>query len=60
MKKVNCKQIGYYGKPIDKLTRDEFINPLQELAGVIYDCAAWDKECFKILKIAPLKGDSPH
>jgi hypothetical protein len=57
---VNCKQIAYYGKPIDTLTRDELINPLEELAGVIYDCAASDKDCSEILKIAPLKGDSPH
>jgi len=52
MAKVNCSQIAYYGKPIDSLNRDELISALEELAGAIYDCAAENKKCSKILKIS--------
>ena len=35
----DCKQIAYYGKLIDSLTRVELISALEELAGAIHDCA---------------------
>ena len=35
MSKIDSKQIAYYGKPIDSLTREELINALEELAGAI-------------------------
>jgi hypothetical protein len=43
MSKIECKQIAYYGKPIDSLTRDELISALEELAGAIHDCAEANK-----------------
>jgi hypothetical protein len=54
MSKIDCKQIGYYGKPIDSLTRDELISALEELTGVIHDCAVENKRCSEILKISTI------
>jgi hypothetical protein len=51
MSKIDCKQIAYYGKPIDTLTRDELISALEELAGAIHDCTVGNKRCSEILKI---------
>ena len=47
MSKIECKQIAYYGKPIDSLTRDELISALEELAGAIHDCAVANKKLLK-------------
>jgi hypothetical protein len=51
MSNIDCKQIAYYGKPIDSLTRDELISAIEELAGAIHDCAAENKKCGEIIKI---------
>jgi hypothetical protein len=51
MPKIDCKQIAYYGKPIDSLTREELISALEELAGVIHDRAMKNKRCSEILKV---------
>ena len=51
MSKIDSKQIAYYGKPIDSLTREELINDLEELAGAIHDCAVKNKGCSQIIKI---------
>ena len=51
MSKIDSKQIAYYGKPIDSLTREELINALEELAGAIQDCAVKNKRCSKIIKV---------
>ncbi len=60
MSKIDCKQIAYYGKPIDSLTRDELISAFEELAGAIHDCAMGNKKCGEIIQIkdgAECKGD---
>ena len=51
MTKIDSKQIGYYGKPIDSLTRDELINAIEELAGAIHDCALGESRCKDIIQI---------
>ena len=51
MSKIDSKQIAYYGKPIDSLTRDELISALEELAGAIQDCAVGNKKCDQIIQI---------
>ena len=51
MYKIDASQIGYYGKPISSLTKNEFINALEELAGAIHDCAVKNKRCSKIIKV---------
>jgi hypothetical protein len=60
MSKIECKQIAYYGKPIDSLTRDELISALEELASAIHHCAGANKRCADILGITngmECKGD---
>lgn len=51
MPKIDCKQIAYYGKPIDSLTREELISALEELAGAIHNCAVANKKCSEMLSI---------
>ena len=51
MSKIYCKQIAYYGKPIDSLTREELISALEELAGAIHDCALKNKRRSEIIKV---------
>jgi hypothetical protein len=51
MTKIDCKQIAYYGKPIESLTRDELISALEELAGAIHDCAVENKKCADVIEI---------
>ena len=51
MPKIDCKQIAYYGKPIDSLTREELISALEELAGAIHNCAVANQKCSEMLSI---------
>lgn len=51
MKKFNPKDIGYYGKPITKLTRDELLNVIVELAGIIHKCSIKDKNIREFLHV---------
>ena len=51
MPKIDSKQIAYYGKPIESLTRDELLSALEELAGAIHDCALEDKKCDEIIQL---------
>ena len=44
MKKFDAKEIGYYGKLITKLTRDELLNVIVEMAGIIHECSIKDKK----------------
>ena len=52
MTKIDCKQIAYYGKPIESLTRDVLISALEELASAIHDCAVKNKKCEEIIGIS--------
>ena len=47
MPKIDSKQIAYYGKPIDFLTRDELISAIEEMADTIHDCAVKNKDVQK-------------
>jgi len=44
MKKFDPKEIGYYGKPITTLTRDELLEAFAELAAIIYESSVKDKK----------------
>ena len=44
MKKVNPKEIGYFGMPITTLTRDELLEVLSYLAGIMHECSVKDKK----------------
>ena len=49
MYRMEPKDIGYYGKPIDSLSREELICAITELAQAIYDCATSNGDCRKIV-----------
>jgi hypothetical protein len=51
MKKFNPKDIGYYGKPITKLTRDELLGVIVELAEIIHECSIKDKKIKEFLYV---------
>jgi hypothetical protein len=44
-KQLNYSDIGYKGKPIDALTREELLDGFLELAQRVYDCASQDNHC---------------
>jgi len=56
MKKFNPKDIGYYGKPITTLTRDELLSVIAELAGIIHECSIKDKKIEKFLYVKKNKN----
>ena len=37
--------IGYHGKPIDTLNRDELLNAFIELSQKVYECTSREKIC---------------
>ncbi len=38
-KKLTSPEIGYYGKPINELSREELLEAFLELSQTVYDCA---------------------
>jgi hypothetical protein len=44
-KKLTYSDIGYKGKPIDALTREELLDGFLELAQRVYDCASQGNHC---------------
>jgi hypothetical protein len=44
-KKLTYSDIGYKGKPINALTREELLDGFLELAQHVYDCAQKDNPC---------------
>jgi hypothetical protein len=57
MKKFDAKEIGYYGKPIAKLARDELLNVIMELAGIIHECSIKDKKIEEFLFVKKNNDD---
>ena len=51
MKNLKYSDIGYYGKPIDSLSREELLNALLELARTLHSCAVQDNACRSIISI---------
>jgi len=48
-RKLTGADIGYHGKPIDTLTRDELLDAFIELSQTVYDCAARENRCKDLL-----------
>ena len=44
MKKFDHKDIGYFGKPITSLSREELLEALEELAAILYECSAKNRK----------------
>jgi hypothetical protein len=49
--KLTGADIGYHGKPIDTLTREELLDAFVELSQKIYDCASLDNTCKDLFTI---------
>ena len=47
LKEFDCKKIGYYGKPIGSLTKEELLEAFEELAAIIYEVSVKDKKLEK-------------
>ena len=47
MEKISSDQIGFYGKPIDRLTREELLEAITLLASTIKECGFENKKCEK-------------
>ena len=45
MKKLDPREIGYYGKSIHSLSKEELIQALTELAQAVYECANKNGTC---------------
>ena len=50
MSDLHPDQIGYYGKPISSLTKDELRKVVLELSEIIFNCPVNGK-CNEILKL---------
>jgi len=44
-RELTCSDIGYLGKPLDKLSKDELIDLCLKLAQSIRDCSTEDAPC---------------
>ena len=51
MKKLKYSDIGYYGKPIDTLTREELLAAILEFAEKLQECAVKDNPCRSIFTV---------
>ena len=51
MKKIDCNKIGYYGKPIVELSREELLEAFAELASIVIECAADNKDVDELVFI---------
>jgi hypothetical protein len=48
---LTFSDIGYKGRPIDTLSREELLEAFLELARQVYDCANQDNACKDIVTI---------
>lgn len=44
-RKLTGADIGYHGKSIDTLSREELLEAMIELSQKVYNCAPRDNEC---------------
>jgi len=51
MKRIDPKEIGFYGKPITTLTRDELLEAFAELGRIIHECVVKDKKIDQALYV---------
>ena len=45
--------IGYHGRPIDTLTREELLDAFIELSQKVYDCASRENRCKDLFSVDP-------
>jgi hypothetical protein len=44
-RKLTGADVGYHGKPIDTLSREELLEAFIELSQKVYDCASHENTC---------------
>ena len=49
--KISCSDIGYHGKPIETLTREELLEAFLELAQTVLDCASTNNQCKAVFTV---------
>lgn len=47
--------VGYYGKPVSSLTKDELLKAVLELSEIIHNCPVKGK-CYEILELIKQKN----
>jgi hypothetical protein len=50
-KQLTRSDIGYHGKPLDNLTKDELIDLCLKLAQSIHDCSTEEAPCKNVFSI---------
>jgi hypothetical protein len=55
MSDLQPDKIGYYGKPVSSLSKDELLKVVLELSEIIYNCPVKGK-CSEILKLIEKKS----
>ena len=50
-RKLNYSDVGYHGKPIKELTREELMEAFLRLSQRVYDCAAEGNKCREVILI---------
>jgi hypothetical protein len=50
-KKLTSPEIGYYGEPINELSREDLLEAFLELSQMVYDCAAGGNKCKGIFSV---------
>ena len=48
---VSYLKLGYHGKPIDALTREELLEAFLELAQTVVNCASINNQCKAIFTV---------
>ena len=48
-RKLTCSDIGYHGKCIEDLTREELLSAFHDLAQRVFDCNSTNKQCGALL-----------
>ena len=57
MKKINPEEIGYFGKAITTLPRDELLEVLSYLSGIIHECSVKGKKIEEFIYVKKNNGD---
>ena len=58
MTDLHPDKIGYYGKPVSSLNKNELLKVVLELSEIIYNCPVKGK-CSEILKLIEKASEKP-
>jgi len=51
-RKLTCSDIGYHGKSLDQLSKDDLVDLCLKLAQSIHDCSIEDAPCKNVFSIS--------